>query len=343
MKYENPYFPSIDKQNSLEVFLEFPKRCVSSIDLAKNIPIPKDAKGIALVGMGGSGVAGDFIKTICNPVSEIPFLSFKGGPLPKFIKKDWLVIHISFSGNTNETLDVLKQSIRLSRKICVVTNGGKMKEIAKKYNLPLVLIETCLHPRMALPELLLSTYSYLYNGNYVPPIKDEILKIIPSLEKISKDFLDHLTNKTEYLGIPQDIVKDKIIVYANQKYFTIGYRFKSQLNENSKALAWIGNFPEVCHNEIEGWNSSKLEKTSFKIIKIQEENHASEIPRNITNFLLLLKKLDIKYYIINIHGKSLIEKILATTYKLDLLSYFLAVKNNVDPSPVSGIEWLKKN
>ncbi|MHA2407471.1 MAG: SIS domain-containing protein [Candidatus Ranarchaeia archaeon] len=334
--------PKSDTQNMLSGLLAFPEDFLSSLE-ATHPSLNKDANGIVIVGMGGSGIVGDLIVAASKNTIKIPILSFKGGPLPKFVDQNWTAFVVSYSGNTEETLEVLDETLAKKIPTIVVTSGGKMAAVADQNKVPLMKIQSgILAPRMGLSQMFTSIYKTLSQANFLPSIENNSMEINRFLENIRSDFIADFKKGDAYLGVPKDIIQGDIVIYAEADLLAVAYRCKCQLNENTKTKAWISEFPEACHNDVEAWNAIVPKKRKYTVFHLQKQCERKLMSPYKQTFMRLLEKKQIPQYCIEAKGSNLVSQILTTTYQVDLLSYYLAVENDIDPIPIPGIRWVKQ-
>ena len=71
------------------------------------LPHHDDIEHVVVLGMGGSGIAGDVVREVAGPFMPVPVVVHKGYGMPNFISDNTLVFAVSFSGNTEETLEAV--------------------------------------------------------------------------------------------------------------------------------------------------------------------------------------------------------------------------------------------
>lgn len=305
---------------------------------------PKEIHEIVVAGMGGSGLAAKAYSQI-NDLS-VPFSVIQGYDLPDRVTENTLIICSSYSGNTEETLSVLNQA--LNKKVAgtrpmivAIGSGGNLLEIANKNNLPAIKLPSGLQPRFtfgyqyrALVELLAST----------PLVDGEIEVLETSAKKLPAELSTWLpdvpTKQNLAKQIALDLVGKSPVIYAG-KMFPAAYKWKISLNENAKNVAWCNQFPEFNHNEFIGWSSHPVEKPYAPIFLQSNYDHSQVVKRFNVSEKLLSGKMPSPIKI-NAVGNSLIGQLLWTVALGDFVSLYLALLNNIDPTPVDLIEKLKK-
>jgi glucose/mannose-6-phosphate isomerase len=316
----------------IEFIKKYPEMCLNAVKIAEKVDIP-DYKfnKIVICGMGGSAVSGDLLKDLLKNRISIPIDVCRDYHLPAYVDKDTLTFCISYSGNTEETLSQFVDCVKRKSKIIGITSGGKLEEWCKNFNLPYVLIPSGYQPRSALPYLLFSIIVCLQKLGVVN-LHKEIDETIEILKKIKIDSVKKLANS----------MKDStIVVYSSDEFSGVVRRVKTQINENSKMPAKYDVFPELDHNEIVGYQNERLNNNSFVLI-LRDKDEPEEIKARIEITKDLIKGKVKGIEEIWAEGKSKLARMMSLVFLGDVLSYELAVLNNVDPVEVENIVVLKK-
>lgn len=309
--------------------LNFPTQFKAGLKLAKDIKLKHGFQNVIISGMGGSAWPANLLKAWLDlPINITVNRTYD---LPPQATKKTLAIFSSYSGNTEEPISVYRQTIKKKIPSVIITSGGKFKELAKKNNTPLILMPAGLQPRMATGYMFSILYAILINAKLVKNKSNELIKNASELkpeklEQKGKKIATKLFNK-----IP--------IIYAPDKYRILGYVWKIKFNENTKIPAFCHYFAELNHNEMNGWQNP-LGK--FSIITLRDPDDHPQMLKRIKLTASLLKPKGIKTEIINMDGKSDLEKLFNTTLLADWVSYYLALKYKTDPVKVKLVEDLKK-
>lgn len=320
----------IDKRDMYSILERFPKQIASAMKLGENVKITEHIDRIIVTGMGGSALAGDILQTYLDD-KKLPVYVNKDYFLPDFINSKSLVFVISYSGNTEETINAYRNALRKGAKIIVITSGGKLEMLARKQNIDYVLVPKELPPRLALGYLFFPMVVILQNSKLITDRTHEILRLIEILKKnIFKDKGKDLARKLDG-KIP--------LIYTSERLRIIGYKWKINFNENTKIHAFCNVFPELDHNEINGFVSLKA---NYYVIIFKDENDYMKLRKQMDITKILIKKKNISVTEIALTGSSLLTKIFSSIYIGDWCSYFLALKYKIDPTPVKIIEELKR-
>ena len=283
-----------------------------------------NSQRIIVLGMGGSGISGDIASTLCNMASSIQVICWKDYGLPEWVTINDSVICISYSGNTEETLSGAQKAIELGCEVSAITTGGKLEKIITNYGGEITKIESGHQPRAALPLLL-----------------------TPLLEKIGIEKLDEQINKIRSMEL--DIEKAKKIarqvhgklpcIYSSGIIGCIAYRWRCQIEENAKQMAFHHTLPEMNHNEIVGWT---IPHDDLAVIVLRDSKETKEMQKRFeTTINLAWKEKKVNIIEITASGKYPLTRMMYLTILGDLVSIELAKLNGVDPTPVEIIENLK--
>ncbi|MBI2658900.1 bifunctional phosphoglucose/phosphomannose isomerase [Candidatus Woesearchaeota archaeon] len=317
----------IDNSNMLKVLEDFPHQCRTALELAKGMAVSGKIDKIAVAGMGGSAVGGDLLKAYMHN-SKVPVFVIRDYKVPNFVDENTLVFTVSYSGNTEETTAAFEDALNKKAKIVAVTSGGKLGVVAKKA----IKIPTGLQPRAALGYLFFPMLGVLANSGIVDVKGKEIEEMLDILSK-TDDF------KTVGERIAKKIGLRTPLIYASELFGAVAYRWKTQFNENSKVAAFSHVFSEMNHNEIAGYQN--INKSDFIAIFIRDiqDNERIKLRMDITKEIIS-SRIDVEE--IFTRGDGMLSRMFSGIYYGDFASYYLALANRVDPTPVTVIENLKK-
>jgi len=330
---------SVDKSNMRKVIIDSPTQFKKGLQLAENVKIGGDFKNIIICGMGGSALPGNIL--LCwlrdqvkkGNISPIPVYIHRDYNLPPQATKESLIITISYSGNTEETLSALREAIKNKFSVVGITTNGKIEEICKKKNIPFVKIPSGIQPRCATGYLFSAVIKILENAGIIENISKEVSSLEEKLKQLDlerqgKDLVQKLAGK-----IP--------LVYASNKFKVLSRIWKIKFNENSKTLSFYNYFPELNHNEMVGFTDKEKAKNFHVLILRDKQDH----PRNqkrMDLFSEIAKKKGLETTSIDIKQGNLLFKIFSTLLLGDWASYYLALERGQDPTPVKMVEEFKK-
>lgn len=288
---------------------------------------------VYVAGLGGSGIGANFVAEFIADECKIPYLIGKSYSNPAFIDKSTLYVASSYSGNTEETLSALSGVHQSGAKIVIITSGGKLLSIAKEKGYDYIQVPgNWPSPRACLGYSLVQQLYVLFKLKLISKTVIEQLK--SSIDLIKYD-QDEIKNKAQKIA---KIIHNKIpVIYTTDRMESVAVRFRQQINENSKYLAWHHVIPEMNHNELVGW------KDSYDVAVIFFRNK-DDFNRNAIR-MDIMKEILSKYTdtIIEIFskGQSLVEKSIYFVHLGDWVSWYLAELRGVDALEVNVIDYLK--
>jgi len=337
----------IDKNGILKVEEDFYQQLLDAREIIQNADLSEVRKknsGIAFLGMGGSGFAGDIIKALIKDNINIPVEIVKGYKLPAFIKSNWLVVAVSYSGDTEETISAANQALERKCETLIICSGGKLEGIGRRESKVVIKIPPKLQPRGAIGYLFLPAYLALDKLGLIKVNSADIeeatnlikLKAVLYSRKNSSD-----RNPAKKLALK---ISDRLpIIYGTEGLLTaVSYRLKCEINENSKTPCWCNNFPELNHNEIVGWERLKDITKKFILLIFREKDETARVKKRIDVTINIIKENIGEIIEIQVEGKSKLARALSTIYLGDMASVYLALLAGVDPTPVEKIKILKE-
>lgn len=326
----------IDSQKMYQIYDRWPELAKNAFNDDINPVSYEGIDHIVFSGMGGSGALADIFAAILSK-TDTHVCVVKGYHLPKTVDSNTLVVTTSISGNTEETLSVLSSALEQNCKIAAFSGGGKMEEFCSKNNIEYRKIKQVHSPRASFSIFL---YSMLKTLESVLPIdKQDILESLEHLESQKKNISSaNLSPDNSALSLAQWI-KTIPLIYYPLGLQAAAIRFKNSLQENAKIHAITEDVIEACHNGIVSWER----RSEVQPILIQGHD---DYVKTIERWQLLKKYFgsnEIEYrHVISVKG-SIISKLINLIYLLDYTSIYKAVLDEIDPSPIRSIEYIKSN
>lgn len=335
-----------DRGNMLVRLLDFPLQIEDAKRIGEEVFLPKyrNFKKILFSGLGGSAIGGDLVRSYLYLKSPLPIFVNREYILPSFVDNQTLVFICSYSGNTEETISSYREAKKKNAKIIVISSGGVLKDLAKKDKIPHIQIPSGFPPRSALGYLSITPLVIL---NRLIPIKDldeEIEESILILENLKEELKPEIsTPKNQGKRIAFFLFKKFVITYSTSLNFDCcAIRFRAQIAENSKQLGSVNLFPELNHNEIEGFRNPKFLSKDFVVLILRGRGEPLNIKKRIEITKRIIEGEKIKIKEVFSRGKGLLAKIFSLIYSCDFISFYLAILNEIDPTPVEKIGYLKK-
>lgn len=331
----------MEGENMIEILKKFPDQFVEGYIIGKKTEFRKTFKDrgreLIVAGMGGSALPGRVLPQIFSELGVAnPTLLWNTYLLPSSAYKNPLVICISYSGNTEETLSTFGEALRKKRPLITITSGGKLALLSRKNRVPLVLIPGGIAPRMAFGYMLGGLLGALSALKIIP-------NVLPRLER-AKNRVDFEETSRRAKGLAKFLWPGIALIYTSENWKGLGHIWKIALNETAKMPAFHYNLPEMNHNEMQGLaqNPTKFAKF-FKALFIKNE---FDQPRVRKRFLLTEKVLRrsalIKTKTITLEGPDVFSKIISSSLLAHWTSYEIAGLRRIDPMNDRVIEGFKK-
>ncbi|GBC88619.1 hypothetical protein HRbin13_00743 [bacterium HR13] len=289
----------------------------------------KDYAGIVFSGMGGSGIVGDLAKLVLEKSQiEVPVLSVRDYALPSYVKENWAVFCVSYSGNTEETLSIAQEALSRNIKPVCVSSGGKLKELASQKGLMHFALPSGYPPRYALGFMISTVLSLI-------GMKDG-LKACGEFLKEKRESI-----KKQAQGLAQRFEGYIPVVYVTPLMDAVALRWKTQINENAKTLCYTATLPELHHNEVEGLDNPITRNLCTFVLLFDPEDHPRVLKRvEITE--QILKDLGVVPALIKGEGDEFLNRLFYLIYLGDWASFYLSQLYGYDPIPVQVIDKIKK-
>ncbi len=299
-------------------------------------------ENVVVAGMGGSALAAALVKVWLKAELKVSFEILRGYDIPAYVGASTLFIASSYSGNTEETLSALEQAESKGAQLGIIASGGQLIDTASSYKIAHVALPGNLQPRMAVIYNLCALIGLLDNFNVVESSKlDEIKATVDWLKSESANWVKEVKTDNNYAKqLALQAVGKTPVFYGGALTAPVAYKWKISWNENAKNLAFWNEYPEFNHNEFLGWTSHPIEKP-FVVFDLVSNLEHSQILKRFEVSDRLLSGMRPKSITINLAGDSLIEQMLWGSILADFVSVYVAILNNVDPTPVYMIEKLK--
>lgn len=284
--------------------------------------------GIVIAGMGGSAMGGELLRAMVANDCDVPITRVRGYSIPTWAKSGTLVVCVSYSGETVETLECARQAVRQGASVLVVTSGGQLSDFAEDRGLACARVLGGMMPRAALGYLFgAMAGAFAACGLADPAIVEDCavgaeLCDIPAAEQLGRS-LAHT--------IP--------LISGAGPLAAVAYRWKTQFNENAKIHAFSHAFPELAHNEIVGWEGSA--GLPFAMVALRDTSDGEQVSAMITATRDIVRRSTKMVSIVEGQGTSRNMRAFNLVAVGDWVSYYAALERRVDPTPIDSIMVLK--
>lgn len=299
--------------------------------------------GIVVCGMGGSAIGGDLVRTIAEKDCPIPFAINRGYTLPGWVSDKTLVVVSSYSGGTEETLSAFAEASERGATIVCVTSGGKVLELAREHGFNHISIPGGLQPRAALGYSFGPLLRFASEIGLLSIGADVMASALQAARERCERF-DEPDENNSSLALADELNDMIPVVYSGVGLLeAVNLRWRTQIHENSKTLAYGNLFPELDHNEIMSLEAAPkdLAKRLAVVALCDDEDHPQVKRRMDITRDILIDRVG-KWIEIESEGGSRLARMLSLIQLGDWISFWWAMRLGVDPSPVGSIQELKK-
>ena len=305
---------------------------------------PAVIENVVVIGMGGSGMAGEVVSAVAAPLLPVPVTVVKSYECPAFVGPESLVFAVSASGDTEETIQAASDAAAAGAHLVAITTGGRLAELAAAWDAPSIPVPGRIpQPRaalgaMAVPPLVILENMGLFRGG-----RTWIEEAVTQLKR-RRDELEAAGASSVAAAIARRIGRTMALVHGGGSVgATAAQRWKTQINENAKAPAWWSAQPELCHNEVCGWGQHG--DVTRQVITAVALRHDAEHPQVGRRFELvgeLMREVVADVIEVRAEGDGDLAQLLDLILIGDYVSLWMAVEAGVDPGPVPVLGELKQ-
>lgn len=305
---------------------------------------PERPRRIVLCGMGGSAIAGELLASLIDREGVAPMHVVRHYEPPAWVSPDDFLIFSSYSGETEETLAAYRALRPLHARACVLTTGGTLATRAEADGIPIARLPGGHPPRAALGYSF-STLAHLaehlgvlvHGGRRVLAAADAVDRVAASCGRSvapARNPANRLATRLAGRAI--------LLVASARTLGPAAVRWKGQMNENAKHLAWVSPLPESNHNEVDGFVHPRPFLDGLAAVFLRDPQDHPRIVRRFEWLGKYLRKKGVTVETVSPKGDDAMERVLSCVAMGDFVSYYLALRNGMDPSALPGVESLKK-
>jgi glucose/mannose-6-phosphate isomerase len=328
---------NFDRGNVHRTYENWPVLARSGFDAEPDLP-RVGFKKVYVLGMGGSAAGGDIIASWLSNRPEFEIATFKGY-LPITNMSDSLAIAISASGQTEETIEMMKVAVQRGAATISISAGGKLEEVSRKLGVSHVMMPEIVAPRYMLPFIVFCCLSIVDRGLGLD-CQYEAGDTFREMETEGREIgVNTPTPNNPSKQLALSILEKIPVVYGSRSTRGAGVRFRNVFSENAKRHAIYGEIPEIFHNEIEAWQDPSLEFAPIFLRHPAETGSVRAKTDAMVGILADLKKNPVE---VKGRGKTNLAQLVTMVYRLDMVSYYVAICGGRDPLPTRLIDRLKR-
>ncbi|MGQ9572641.1 MAG: bifunctional phosphoglucose/phosphomannose isomerase [Dehalococcoidia bacterium] len=339
-------YQRIDPEGMLACIRDLPRQCRAAWQDAQALTLPDDywdIDKVVILGMGGSAIAGDFLRSLVALESPVPVFNHRGYELPLFVDGKTLLIACSYSGNTEETLSAFETGLGTGAKKVVITTGGKLLGTAGAHGIPAFVFYYESEPRAALGYGIMPLLAIAQKVGIVADkgeAVDEAIAVMEGLAARINETVPLADNPAKQLA--QKLHERLAVVYGAGILTEVARRWKCQLNESSKVWCFFEELPEANHNALVGYGLPKEIAARAVVVFLRA---ASLHPRILLRYELTqaaLEEVGVEHATVDAEGNSPLAQMMSAVLFGDWVSLYLAILYGVAPAPTAPIDKLKE-
>ena len=306
---------------------------------------PQPPRAFVLFGMGGSAMAGDLLRILADREGTVPVAVVRHYEPPSWVSPEDFLLFSSYSGETEETLSAYALLRRLGCRGAVLASGGSLAQRARADGLPVAELPGGYPPRAALGYSFATLAHIAHHLGVLPDVPRRLEEAAAAVEaKAASRFAPGVVqsrNPAKQIAIR--LAGHPVMLVANHRSAEpVAWRWKGQLNENSKHLAWVSALPEMNHNEVDGLVNPKGLIGRIAAVLIRDQDDHPRIARRFDWLAAYLRKRDVHVETVKLAGEDAMTRMLGGVSLGDHVSYYLALRNGADPSALPGVTALKR-
>lgn len=337
----------LDPDGMLEHIARLPQQCRAAWAQSQGLELPPQyasVNNVTIVGMGGSAIGGALLKRLVAHECPVSISVVRDYSLPAFAEGPRsLVVACSYSGNTEETLSCFRQALARQTQTLAVTTGGQLSNLAREAAAPVLQFDYRSQPRAAIGYSFVLLLGIAYHLSLVRDYSDDVAEAATVMETWQEDLRARVpTSDNAAKQLAKQISGNLPVVYGAGHLAAVANRWKTQLNENAKHWACFDVLPELNHNAVVGLGIPTLVRDHSLVLMLRSGRDPRPIQERWNVTAELLAREGVTAEQLHGRGRSALAEMLSLIHFGDYVSFYLAMCNQVDPTPVATIAFLKQ-
>jgi glucose/mannose-6-phosphate isomerase len=335
-------YETLDPESMGELIAGFADQCRTAWNNVGSFDLPssyRQARRLVVLGMGGSAIGGDLLRTLVAAECQVPILVSREYGVPAWVDAQTLAIVSSHSGNTEETMSAMRQASSRGAMLAGVTTDG---ELGQTRGIPLLRYDFKSQPRAALGFSFVSLLGIVAHLGWISDPADKLDKALSKLKGLDlmiAPVVPMAQNPAKQLA--SNLFGRIPVMYGGGSLSEVAHRWKTQINENAKMTAFYDMMSELNHNSVVGYEFPPDVLKSLVFVSLLSRRDDERIQKRFDVTRRLINERNLRQQVVQVEGDSVLEEMLWCIHFGDYVSYYLAILNGVDPTPVSAIDSLK--
>ncbi|MEW8979191.1 MAG: bifunctional phosphoglucose/phosphomannose isomerase [Symbiobacterium sp.] len=338
-----------DTQGMLALQIGYPQQFREGIALARAFslpPLPADLHEVVILGTGGgSAASGQLLRSYLFHEAKVPIQVVQGYNCPGYVDEHSVVIAVSHSGKTEEINSSFEQAARTGATLVAMGAGGRLKETATRLGAPYLDVPGGLMPRVAIGYIFVPILLMLERWGLCGDQSQALAESLDLLAALASEYGPESPVERNLAKQVTREIMDKIpVIYGFADHFdAVAWRWKNQLGENGKYMAFWNTIPHLHHDEAVGWDMQPelLRQLAFVLLRDRAGESAQMQKRWTATREILAERAGACVEVWS-RGESLLARMLSLVVLGDFVSCYMAIAKGVDPTPVAIIDLFKK-
>jgi glucose/mannose-6-phosphate isomerase len=333
----------VDREGMLGEVLAQPLQLGDALWRAESAGIrPRDLPGgLVVCGMGGSAIGGDLAAAALGDRATRPITTIRGYALESWIPPETLVLCVSYSGETEETLACFEAAGAAGAERVVLTTGGTLARLARDEGVPVIGVPAGMQPRAAVVYMTIGALECAALCGAAPALHAEIDTATALLEQLIEEWGPGAADDAPSRRVARELHGTIPVVHGAASTVAVGRRWSTQINENAKSPAFWAELPEANHNQICGWERGSA-MAPFSGVFLRDPDQHPRVKRRVELMSAEVERTGAPAIQVEARGESRLERVLSLVLLGDIVSVYLAVLDGVDPTPVEALSRFKQ-
>ncbi len=306
--------------------------------------VPASEPSLLAVGaMGGSAMAADLCAGLWFDRLPRPMLVVREYRWPACVDRGALALLCSYSGGTEETLALYEDAGRRGIPRVAMTTGGALAAACARDGVHAARLPGGSPPRAALFTAWVPLTGLLASLGWIDPPEPawrEAAAVMRAQHARIGPQVPEALNPCKQMA--RALVGRLLFVYAaSERVGPVATRFRNQLNENAKLLSHSALVPELNHNEIVGWENPGAAQAPIAALFLHDPEDAPEVRTRLTLTAEYVARQGGAVHELRGEGDGRLARAASLVQYGDWLSFYLALLNGVDPTPIASIDAFK--
>jgi len=345
----------LDSMGMVEATRSLPEQVAAAAHgsaAVEGLPDHDRIENVLVMGVGGSGVAGDVMAAVAAPFIPVPVVVSKSYSLPGFVGRGTLAFAVSFSGNTEETLEAVSEAREDGAWVVAVTSGGALGALAEEWGVPMLAVPSEIpQPRAAIGAMSVPPLMVLEQVGLFPGASRWVDLAVDQLAARRDELFSNWQSGSASgdLGLASEIAgrigRTIPLFYGTDQVGGVAaQRWKNQVNENAKCPAFANVLPELCHNELAGWGvHGDVTRQLITVVNLLSEDVHPQVRHRVRLVSDVVAEAVAGVVDVVACGEGLLAQLFDLVLIGDAMSLALAIDSGVDPGPIPVLDWLKES